>query len=262
MSEHLANWDKLARPPKDALKQIKGGRLSGMTDINPQWRYKIMTEIYGPCGTGWDYCIERLWIEPGAGEEKVAFAQIALRIYGKDETPLGETQRTYVIPGIGGSMFLAQESKGLRTNDEAYKMAITDALSVAMKMLGVGADIYMGRWTGTTYKDSGTFSAPIHPSSGVEEHVTEAMREDLREYQAHILTLIARDDWNGALAELNGLQRDLTNEEFILIWQDLDAPTRRRLKYLKDQQKELPNAGTKSRKPETQSEERVGHETT
>ena len=28
-------------------------------------------------------------------------------------------------------------------NDEAYKMALTDAISVACKQLGVGADVYL-----------------------------------------------------------------------------------------------------------------------
>ena len=39
-------WNKVARPPKTALKQIKGGRLSGMTDISPQWRYEVLTEQF------------------------------------------------------------------------------------------------------------------------------------------------------------------------------------------------------------------------
>jgi hypothetical protein len=48
-------WDALAKPPKEALKTIKGGRLSGMTDVNPQWRYKAVTDVFGPCGVGWKY---------------------------------------------------------------------------------------------------------------------------------------------------------------------------------------------------------------
>ena len=34
------------------------------------------------------------------------------------------------------------ESKGAYVSDECYKMALTDALSVAMKALGVAADVY------------------------------------------------------------------------------------------------------------------------
>jgi hypothetical protein len=57
------------------------------------------------------------------------------------------------ITGIGGAALIAKEKNGLHTNDEGYKMATTDALSVAMKQLGVAADIYMGLWDGSKYKE-------------------------------------------------------------------------------------------------------------
>ena len=139
-------WDFLARPPQSALKQIKGGRLSGMTDINPQWRYKAMHDVYGPCGIGWKYSIDRTWIEQGAGGQVFMFAQVSVAIKSGDEW-------SDSIPGIGGSMLLETQKGSLHHNDEAVKMAVTDALSVALKMLGVGADVYMGRWDGSKYKD-------------------------------------------------------------------------------------------------------------
>lgn len=144
-----AIWDSFSKPPATALKQIAGGRLRGMTDINPQWRYRAMTETFGPCGFGWIYSIDRLWTEKGVGEEVMAFAQISLRVKGADA--LG--QWSDPIVGIGGSALIATEKDGPRASDECYKMAVTDAMSVAMKMLGVGAEIYMGRWDGSKYKD-------------------------------------------------------------------------------------------------------------
>ena len=46
------------------------------------------------------------------------------------------------IPGTGGAMLVAKESKGLYSSDEAFKMALTDAISVACKAIGMGADVY------------------------------------------------------------------------------------------------------------------------
>ena len=46
------------------------------------------------------------------------------------------------IQGTGGSSEVTMESKGAYVSDECYKMALTDALSVAMKALGVAADVY------------------------------------------------------------------------------------------------------------------------
>ena len=48
------------------------------------------------------------------------------------------------IIGTGGSSFVANEKSGLYTSDEAFKMAVTDAISVACKQLGIGAAIYSG----------------------------------------------------------------------------------------------------------------------
>jgi len=145
-SPHRNEWDQLSRPPATALKQIKGGRLSGMTDVNPQWRYKAMHDVYGPCGIGWKYEVKRTWTEPGTDGQVFQFAEICVYVRS------GESWSD-AIPGIGGSMLLEKDKYGLYHNDEAVKMAITDALSVALKMLGVAADIYMGRWDGSKYKD-------------------------------------------------------------------------------------------------------------
>lgn len=156
MTDKLEIWNKVSRPPKEALKTIGAGRLKGMTDISPQWRYKIMTEVYGPIGKGWSYSIEKLWTEQGANGEIMAFAQVNLHLCD------AHTSDAHIaIPGIGGSKLIAKEREGLHNSDEAYKMAVTDALSVAMKMLGVGADIYMGMWDGSKYKDTNDTAAAV-----------------------------------------------------------------------------------------------------
>lgn len=140
------NYQKLARPPEWALRTIQGGRLKGKTDINPQWRYEVMDEVFGACGFGWKYEIENLWTEPGANGEITAHAIV--RVYVKKDNDWSSP-----IPGVGGSMLVTKEKTGLNTSDEAFKMAVTDALSVALKYLGVAADIYKNLWDGSKYKE-------------------------------------------------------------------------------------------------------------
>ncbi len=146
-NKNLAIWNNLKSPPKEALTEIKGGRLSGFTDISPMWRYKAMTEQFGMCGVGWKYEVVRVFSEPGSDEQVFAFAEIKLYIRAADSTSNAHGW-SEPIPGIGGSMLIAKEKAGPHSSDEAYKMAITDALSVAMKMIGVGADVYMGMMDG------------------------------------------------------------------------------------------------------------------
>ena len=139
-------YESLAQPPKSALRQIEAGKLKGKTDINPQWRYKAMTEAFGLVGIGWKYEVRKLWTEQGAGAEKLAFAQVA--VYIKDGDAWSDP-----IEGIGGSRLVQLEKGAAVSNDEGYKMAVTDAFSTALKMLGVAADIYAGRWDGSKYKE-------------------------------------------------------------------------------------------------------------
>lgn len=134
---NLKLYDAVRVVPPEAQKEIKGGRLKGKTDINPMWRLKTLTEQFGPCGIGWKYVIEKQWTEAGNGGEISAFCNISL--YIKDGDVWSDA-----IPGTGGSALVAKESSGLYTSDECYKMALTDAISVACKALGVGADVYWG----------------------------------------------------------------------------------------------------------------------
>ena len=133
---NLDLYNRVRIVPEEAKKPIKGGRLNGMTDINPMWRIKVLTSEYGPCGIGWFYKPVKKWIEQ-AGGETVAFVDIELfiKVDGEWSQP---------ICGTGGSKLSQNERNGLFVSDECYKMATTDAISVACKQLGIGADVYFG----------------------------------------------------------------------------------------------------------------------
>ena len=154
----IETYESLARPPKNALREIQAGKLKGKTDINPQWRYKAMTEKFGLVGLGWKYEVQKLWLEQGAGAEKLAFAQVA--VFVKD----GETWSEPIV-GIGGSKLVQLEKGAAVSNDEGYKMAVTDAFSTALKMLGVAADIYAGAWDGSKYHETPSAPAPQKPAA-------------------------------------------------------------------------------------------------
>lgn len=133
--DNMELYNLVREVPKNAQKTIKGGRLNGYTDINPMWRIQKLTETFGPCGIGWKYTIEREWTEAGANGEVAAFVDISL--YYKWNGAWSEA-----VPGTGGSSLVAKERAGLYTSDECFKMALTDAISVAAKAIGMGADIY------------------------------------------------------------------------------------------------------------------------
>ena len=136
-SLNLEIFNKVKDVPENAKKQITGGRLKGMTDIKPMWRIKTLTKIFGVCGFGWKTIIKNKMIIDGANNEKIAIVDIEL--YVKHNGQWSEP-----IEGTGGSSFIAREKSGLYTSDECFKMAYTDALSVACRSLGIGAEVYYG----------------------------------------------------------------------------------------------------------------------
>lgn len=207
--ENMKLWNAVKQPPKSALKTIGAGRLKGMTDINPQWRLEAITEQFGPCGIGWYYEIVKMWTEAGAGGELMCFVHVHLHTWVKDD------HWSQPIVGIGGSALVAKESAGLRANDEGYKMALTDALSVAMKQLGFAADIYAGRYDGSKYRDEETEKKPLEP-------VNTGDAEDKLKTAAEFGTATLKKAW-GELAEpiRNALKEKLSDYKKVAEKQDI-----------------------------------------
>lgn len=134
--DNLAFWKTWEHVAPGMLKEIKGGNLNGKSDINPVWRFKELTEAFGPCGFGWTVREVERWKDEAAGEISVNVkVHLLVRICGEWSEP---------IEGVGGSK-LCGKGRGDGINDEAWKMATTDAISVACKAIGMAADVYTGR---------------------------------------------------------------------------------------------------------------------
>ena len=154
--ENLALYNEVRSVPDAAKTPISGGRMNGKTSIEPMWRIKVLTEQFGPCGQGWYYVPVKKWVET-AGEELVVFVDIELYVKFGDEW-------SKPIHGTGGGKLISKEARGLNVSDECYKMATTDALSVACKQLGIGADVYWDKdLNGGNYASAPASCAQQHP---------------------------------------------------------------------------------------------------
>lgn len=153
MENNLDLYNRVRKVPKEAIKSIAAGRLKGMSDINPMWRIKMLTEEFGVCGFGWKYEIIRMWNENGGNGVISSFVHINLFVKMNGEW-------SEAIQGVGGSSFVTNEKNGLYTSDECFKMALTDAISVACKALGMGADVYWDK-DSTKYSQTSTQAAPV-----------------------------------------------------------------------------------------------------
>jgi len=207
--DNLEIYNKVKSVPKDAQKEIFGGRLKGMTDIKPQWRIQKMTEIFGVCGIGWKFeIIDIKYSEKDEKKQQCCFVKINL--YIKVDNKWSDA-----IPGIGGSSFIALEKNGLYLSDECEKMALTDALSVAMKMIGVGADVYMGH--GSKYSppvvsdQTQQTNDVIHSKPAITPKLMEKMKERINKGEKGIVfkaeqSFILTPEQKKELVELYKLQ--------------------------------------------------------
>lgn len=158
--ENVELWRQFERTAEEAKKPIEAGRLKGFTDINPVWRFKRLTEVFGPVGIGWKYEITGQRLSSGADGVVTAFVDINL--YYKTDGAWSEA-----IPGIGGSAFVAKEKNGMYTSDECFKMALSDAIGTACKALGMSADIYFS-------KDRSKYTTPPEEASATMQTVEDA----------------------------------------------------------------------------------------
>lgn len=143
--------------PQEAQKKFDNGKFAG-TDINPMWRIKKMTELFGPCGIGWYY---EVLSERAEEHDNTTIAVVDLNLYVKVN---GEWSKP--IYGTGGNVIrrFIKKTQQYDVSDEGYKMALTDALSVACKALGIGADIYFE-------KDKTKYTMPREQETLVGEKV-------------------------------------------------------------------------------------------
>ena len=178
MMDNMDLYNRFREVPPEAKKTIQAGKLRGFTDVNPMWRIKKLTEAFGPCGFGWYTEITNKWIEKGGDGRTSAFIEINL--YVKD----GEEWSKPII-GVGGSMFTNIFKGSLETSDEAFKMAYTDAISIACKALGMGADVYFEKDRtkyGLTDEATEDKPKPALEDKPEDEYATEEQVSKLNKY--------------------------------------------------------------------------------
>ena len=161
MSTNTALWDKLGRTDPAHTKTFKrAGGFSG-TAIKPMWSYRRMTEEFGPCGEGWGINEPSFQVVPGSNGEVMVYCTVSVW-YSREERGDGDKpykRATQNVYGVGGDKIVTyikandqyKRPERWENDDEAFKKAYTDAVTNALKMIGVGADVHMGMFDDNKY---------------------------------------------------------------------------------------------------------------
>ena len=137
-SENVSLWNELVTTPPEYLKDFKrAGGFAGKS-IDPVYRVRRLTEMFGPVGKGWGVVQEDQWSEAGSG---------AFVVYVRGHVWWRDTDGTVYQTNSHTGGTVAD-----RAPDEVYKMAETDALGKCALDLGLAADVYMGEHDGDKYQ--------------------------------------------------------------------------------------------------------------
>lgn len=227
MTGNLELWEKLGKTDPAHTKSFKrGGGFSG-TAIKPMWSYKRMTEEFGPCGTGWGIGEPSFQVVPGPEGEVLVFCTASIW-YGADRS---------IVYGVGGDKAVGKNKYGLQTDDEAFKKAFTDAITNALKMIGVGADVHMGMFDDNKYVNtmrdqfSGDDSANQQkPDDKPKPTSAAAMKRGLEEIERELLdcqSTVAVESCAASWRHI--IKRDAWSKDYIAIAGDKFAARKAKL---------------------------------
>lgn len=147
MSEaNLSIWDKVKHTNPTFVKSFNNGKFKGHS-TDPIHNYHRATEIFGPCGVGWWYTVDRDRIEDLGEGGFIHMMQVTVSYRHNDE--VGE------VVGCGATkMAYKTKSGGFTVDEDAAKKSLTDAIGNALTRLGFMADVRLGMFDNDKYVNS------------------------------------------------------------------------------------------------------------
>jgi len=216
MSSNTELWDKLGKTdPAHTKSFTRAGGFKGNA-IKPMWSYKRMTEEFGPCGTGWGVGEPSFQVVPGENREVLVYCTASIW-YRNGE-------KNAVVYGVGGDKVVTfikaneqyKRPERWESDDEAFKKAFTDAVTNALKMIGVGADVHMGMFDDNKYvntmakefSEAAKQEAPVKSSASLKranswEDLTNSLAQDMVDVRSPVGLEKVKNEYR-ALAKAQG----------------------------------------------------------
>jgi len=212
--KNLELWNSVEKTDPKYTKKVTFGR--GFTSIDPMYQIMKATAALGPVGRGWAYTVEHSTLE--AGGCLMAVADVSISLF--DGTTYG--------PVRGLDFILNNKGK---LDEDAPKKAMTDALTKALSHLGIGADVFLGKFDDNRYVAAmeKEFSQP---------KITGKRKEEKQEHVTNFSQAYKNEDVKLAVKTAQALKGD--DELYMAVWADLNSDQRKTIReYLDKAPKEM-----------------------
>lgn len=182
---NLRIWEKGQETPPSATKEPEPGSGIHGTTVNGLAMMKRATEIFGPVGIGFGFIIneERFdnaapIVEGGAVIGNYQMHTILVTLWYIDP----ETKQKGQVSHFGHTPFVFHTKYGVRSDFEAPKKSLTDAMKKCLSNVGVFADVYLGMFESTEYVEA----AKVKETIAKATHKAEAQEAAVGEFSAWV----------------------------------------------------------------------------
>lgn len=182
-ADHLELWRQVDKTPTTAVREasVDGQQI---TTLDAMHVIELATKVFGPMGIGWGYRIEDERYDIGApvldnkgqliAHEQTHTIRLALwyRWHGErgEVTQFGHTRAIYRT-GTGK----------WKTDGEAPKKSVTDAIKKCLSLLGFAADVYCGKFDNKDYTETQQAATRIAVAENQDAEI-DKLRQDYADW--------------------------------------------------------------------------------
>ncbi|WP_311753212.1 hypothetical protein [Proteus columbae] len=225
-SNNLHIWKRVQRTDPRFTKPLEGVGFAG-TSINSNYMIMRATEIFGPIGEGWSYEVIEEKLVPGNPLTERVFdennKQIGVRFLRDGDGSLKyeenhsikikfwyitEKGKKAEFESYGATPYRYMTTRGMKSDPEAIKKSLTDAIKKALSMLGFSSDVFMGMHDNPEYLASNKLEFEIKNASEKAEDITRIRKELDEKFTKHTEVMRSAVTEN----ELRGIASTLTRE--------------------------------------------------
>lgn len=163
-------WDNHQTSDPKYVKSSEYG--AGLSSIDGYHMFRKATEAFGMCGIGWGYEIANEELRNGAPcydkktKEIIGHEidhTILLKLWYKIDGERGE------VSHFGITRFVYSTKYGMATDEEAPKKSLTDAIKKCLSMLGICADVFLGKFDDEEYVKQAARVAEMIENETIDE---------------------------------------------------------------------------------------------